>query len=106
MLSEEGIENSWSRHQQNHILLRDGLNNLGINYLVDEASRLPQLNSVLIPQDQDDLGVRSSLLKNYNIDIGAGLGPLEGKIWRIGLMGHTSRKENIELLLSAIKETL
>ena len=86
--------------------LRDGLNKLGIDYLVDEASRLPQLNSVIIPQDQDDLGVRSSLLDNYNIDIGAGLGPLEGKIWRIGLMGHTSRKENIELLLSALKDTL
>ena len=55
---------------------------------------------------QDDLGVRSSLLKNYNIDIGAGLGPLEGKIWRIGLMGYTSRKDNIELLLSALKDTL
>jgi alanine-glyoxylate transaminase/serine-glyoxylate transaminase/serine-pyruvate transaminase len=106
MLREEGIENSWIRHQQNHILLRDGLNNLGIDYLVDEASRLPQLNSVLIPQDQDDSGVRSSLLKNYNIDIGAGLGPLEGNIWRIGLMGYTSRKENIELLLSALKNTL
>ncbi|MCH2262474.1 MAG: alanine--glyoxylate aminotransferase family protein [Candidatus Thioglobus autotrophicus] len=106
MLAEEGVENSWSRHQQNHTLLRDGLNKLGINYLVDEASRLPQLNSVLIPQDQDDLEVRSSLLKNYNIDIGAGLGPLEGKIWRIGLMGYTSRKDNIELLLSALKKTL
>ena len=106
MLAEEGVENSWNRHQQNHIHLRDGLNKLGINYLVDEASRLPQLNSVLIPQDQDDLEVRSSLLKNYNIDIGAGLGPLEGKIWRIGLMGYTSRKDNIELLLSALKKTL
>jgi len=106
MLSEEGIENSWNRHQQNHILLRDGLNSLGIDYLVDEANRLPQLNRVLIPQNQDDLGVRSSLLKNYDIDIGAGLGPLEGKIWRIGLMGYTSRKENIERLLSALKETL
>ena len=106
MLTEEGIENSWSRHQRNHILLRDGLNKLGIDYLVDEASRLPQLNSIIIPQDQDDLGVRSSLLDNYNIDIGAGLGPLEGKIWRIGLMGHTSRKENIEILLSALKDTL
>jgi alanine-glyoxylate transaminase/serine-glyoxylate transaminase/serine-pyruvate transaminase len=77
-----------------------------IRCLVEAVYKLRQLNSVLIPQDQDDLGVRSSLLKNYNIDIGAGLGPLEGKIWRIGLMGHTSRKENIELLLSALKETL
>ena len=101
-----GIENSWNRHQQNHILLRDGLNNLGINYLVDEASRLPQLNSVLIPQDQDDLSVRSSLIKNYNIDIGAGLGPLEGNIWRIGLMGYSSRRENVTLLLTALKELL
>ena len=106
MLTEEGLENSWNRHQQNHQLLRDGLQTLGISYLVDESSRLPQLNSVIIPEGLSDEGVRNSLLANYNIDIGAGLGALAGKIWRIGLMGYTSRKENIENLLSAMKETL
>ena len=106
MLTEEGLENSWNRHQQNHQLLRDGLQPLGISYLVDESCRLPQLNSVIIPEGMSDEGVRNSLLANYNIDIGAGLGALAGKIWRIGLMGYTSRKENIERLLSAMKETL
>ena len=106
MLTEEGLENSWSRHQKNHQLLRDGLQTLGISYLVDESSRLPQLNSVIIPEGLSDEEVRNSLLANYNIDIGAGLGILGGKIWRIGLMGYTSRKENIENLLSAMKETL
>ena len=106
MLTEEGLENSWQRHQDNHILLRDGLQNLGINFLVDESSRLPQLNSIFIPKNTDDEKVRSSLINKYNIEIGAGLGVLSGKIWRIGLMGHTSRKENIELCLAALKETL
>jgi alanine-glyoxylate transaminase/serine-glyoxylate transaminase/serine-pyruvate transaminase len=73
---------------------------------VEELSRLPQLNSVIIPDNLNDEEVRNSLLANYNIDIGAGLGALAGKIWRIGLMGYTSRKENIENLLSAMKETL
>ena len=106
MLTEEGLENSWNRHQENHQLLRDGLQNFGIHYLVEESSRLPQLNSVIIPDGLNDKEVRNSLLANYNIDIGAGLGALAGKIWRIGLMGYTSRKENIERLLSAMKETL
>jgi alanine-glyoxylate transaminase/serine-glyoxylate transaminase/serine-pyruvate transaminase len=106
MLTEEGLENSWNRHQENHQLLRDGLQNFGIHYLVEESSRLPQLNSVIIPDGLNDEEVRNSLLANYNIDIGAGLGALAGKIWRIGLMGYTSRKENIERLLSAMKETL
>ena len=97
MLTEEGLENSWSRHKENHLLLKAGLSELGISYLVDESSRLPQLNSVYIPEGSDDAQVRSSLINDFNIEIGAGLGDLAGKIWRIGLMGHTSRKENVEL---------
>jgi alanine-glyoxylate transaminase/serine-glyoxylate transaminase/serine-pyruvate transaminase len=106
MLCEEGLENSWKRHQQNHQLLRDGLSELGINYLVEKSSRLPQLNSVFIPEGVNDAEVRSSLLNDYNMEIGSGLGNLAGKIWRIGLMGYTSRKENIELCLSALKKTI
>ena len=106
MLTEEGLENSWARHRENHLQLRDGLSALGINYLVDESSRLPQLNSVYIPDGSDDAKVRSSLINDFNIEIGAGLGDLAGKIWRIGLMGHTSRKENVELCLKALKEVL
>ena len=106
MLTEEGLENSWSRHKENHLLLKAGLSELGISYLVDESSRLPQLNSVYIPEGSDDAQVRSSLINDFNIEIGAGLGDLTGKIWRIGLMGHTSRKENVELCLKALKEVL
>ena len=106
MLTEEGLENSWSRHKENHLLLKAGLSELGISYLVDESSRLPQLNSVYIPEGSDDAQVRSSLINDFNIEIGAGLGDLAGKIWRIGLMGHTSRKENVELCLKALKKVL
>lgn len=106
MLTEEGLENSWSRHKENHLLLKAGLSELGISYLVDESSRLPQLNSVYIPEGSDDAQVRSSLISDFNIEIGAGLGDLAGKIWRIGLMGHTSRKENVDLCLKALKGVL
>ena len=106
MLTEEGLENSWTRHHENHLLLKDGLCKLGIHYLVDESSRLPQLNSVYIPEGSDDAKVRSTLINDFNIEIGAGLGDLADKIWRIGLMGHTSRKENVDLCLAALQEAL
>ncbi len=106
MLTEDGLESYWARHKENHLLLRDGLSKLGIEYLVDESCRLPQLNSVYIPDGADDEKVRSSLMNDFTIEIGAGLGDLAGKIWRIGLMGHTSRKENVELCLSALKKIL
>ncbi len=106
MILEEGVENSWVRHQKNHELLRDGLETMGINFLVKKEDRLPQLNSVLIPDGVDDAQVRSILLNDYNLEIGAGLGVYAGKVWRIGLMGYASRKENVTLCLSALKETL
>ncbi len=106
MLTEEGLENSWVRHQTNHELLRNGLEAMGINFLVDKADRLPQLNSIFIPEGADDAQVRTTLLNDYNLEIGAGLGAYAGKVWRIGLMGHSSRKENITLCLAALKETL
>ncbi len=106
MVSEEGIENSWDRHQKNHEELRDGLEAMGINFLVNKENRLPQLNSVIIPDGVDDAAVRSTLLNDYNLEIGAGLGAYAGKVWRIGLMGYASRKENITLCLSALKQTL
>ncbi len=106
MLSEEGLENAWNRHQTNHEILRDGLEAIGINFLVNKANRLPQLNSVFIPQGTEDASIRADLLNNYNLEIGAGLGTYAGKVWRIGLMGHASRAENIALCLSALKNTL
>lgn len=102
----EGEANVYKRHMDNHLALVGGLNKLGINMLVDESCRLPMLNSVLIPEGVDDAGVRKALLKEHKIEIGAGLGPLAGKIWRIGLMGHTARPENVEKLLVALKAVL
>ena len=104
LVLNEGLERRWQRHYDNHILLRDGLEELGLRFLVKEEFRLPMLNSVLIPDSIDDKYVRSTLLNNYNIEIGAGLGEFAGKIWRIGLMGESSSQQNIELLLGALKE--
>lgn len=106
MMCEEGVENAWARHQTNHEFLRDGLEAMGMNYLVKKEDRLPQLNSVFIPQGVDEAAVRTTLLNDYNLEIGAGLGTLAGQVWRIGLMGHTSRKENITLCLAALKDVL
>ena len=106
MITEEGLENSWARHKANHLELKAGLEAMGINFLVNEADRLPQLNTVFIPEGVDDAAVRATLLNDYNLEIGAGLGAYAGKVWRIGLMGHSSRKENITLCLAALKEVL
>ena len=79
---------------------------MGLSFVVDEAYRLPQLNSVTIPEGIDEAVVRSRLLNEFNLEIGAGLGALAGKVWRIGLMGHSSRKENIFLCLSALETVM
>lgn len=106
MLKNEGLENSWARHKKNHLALRAGLEAMGLTFVVDEASRLPQLNAVTIPEGVDDAAVRSQLLNEFNLEIGAGLGALAGKVWRIGLMGYSSRSENVILCLSALEATL
>ncbi|HEY9049896.1 MAG TPA: alanine--glyoxylate aminotransferase family protein [Gammaproteobacteria bacterium] len=106
MLKDEGIENAWKRHMDNHLALRAGLEAMGLNFVVKEKHRLPQLNSVTIPKGVDDAAVRSQLLNQFNLEIGAGLGALAGKVWRIGLMGHSSRAENIILCLSALEAVL
>jgi alanine-glyoxylate transaminase/serine-glyoxylate transaminase/serine-pyruvate transaminase len=79
---------------------------MGLLFVVDKADRLPQLNAVTIPEGVDDAKVRSRLLKEYNLEIGAGLGALAGKVWRIGLMGHSSRAENILLCIGALESVL
>jgi alanine-glyoxylate transaminase/serine-glyoxylate transaminase/serine-pyruvate transaminase len=106
LLKEEGLENAWARHRRNYEALKAGLEAMGLKYLVKEEARLPQLNSVYIPEGIDDLTVRKTLLTDYNIEIGAGLGPLAGKIWRFGLMGYSSQPENVLLLLSALSAVL
>ncbi|MFP4062170.1 MAG: pyridoxal-phosphate-dependent aminotransferase family protein [Halochromatium sp.] len=102
MLCEEGLEPSWARHRQHHLALRAGLEALGLELLVPEAERLPQLNTVAIPDGIDDARLRRGLLEAFNLEIGAGLGDLAGKAWRIGLMGYSCRAENILLCLSAL----
>ena len=106
MLQEEGLENAWTRHQSNHLALRAGLEAMGLTFIVNEADRLPQLNAVSIPAGVDDAEVRGRLLNEYNLEIGAGLGALAGKVWRIGLMGHASRAENILLCVGALEAIL
>ncbi|WP_407331549.1 pyridoxal-phosphate-dependent aminotransferase family protein [Enterovibrio sp. 27052020O] len=106
MLKQEGLENAWQRHRDMHELLKVELESLGIRFLVDEAYRLPQLNAVSVPEGIDDANVRGRLLNDYNLEIGAGLGALAGKAWRIGLMGYTARKENIALCAKALKDVL
>jgi len=106
LLREEGLENAWARHRGNYEALKAGLEAMGLRYLVREDARLPQLNAVHIPEGIDDLTVRKTLLADYNIEIGAGLGPLAGKVWRFGLMGYSSRAENVLLLLSGLSAVL
>ncbi|WP_338728647.1 alanine--glyoxylate aminotransferase family protein [Shewanella baltica] len=106
MLAAEGLENAWKRHHEMHLVLRAGLEKLGLNFVVAEDYRLPQLNTVYIPAGVDDAAVRTRLLKDYNLEIGAGLGALAGKAWRIGLMGFGARRENVSLCLKALEEVL
>ena len=106
MLKEEGLEASHARHAAAHQQLKAGLEPMGISFVVPEANRLPQLNTVIIPEGVDDAEVRSRLLNEYNLEIGSGLGALAGKVWRIGLMGDSARKEKVLFCLAALKEVL
>lgn len=106
ILHEEGLEKAWSRHKGNHEILKKGLEALGLSFYVEPAVRLPQLNAVSIPPGAEDSELRRRLLNDFGLEIGAGLGPLAGKIWRIGLMGFSSNLKNVMLCLGAIEETL
>jgi len=106
LLQEEGLETSWRRHMSNHKRLVDGVESLGLQLSVPEPERIPHLNAVSIPVGADDAAVRSKLLNEFNLEIGAGLGPLAGKIWRIGLMGHSSRAKNVIYCVNALRELL
>jgi len=106
MLKNEGLENSWARHAAMHEKLKAGLEEMGITFVVEESVRLPQLNSVWIPEGFDDATVRSELLNTYNLEIGAGLGDFAGKVWRIGLMGFSAKEENVLFCLAALKKVL
>lgn len=103
MLREEGLEASWARHQRNHKALRAGLETLGLKFLVEEPYRLPQMNAVYVMPGLDEAEVRRRLLTEFNIEIGAGLGTLAGKIWRFGIMGYSCKMENVMLCLCALE---
>ncbi len=104
LIIQEGLPTVFTRHRDAHEHLVEGLEKIGLSMAVAAESRLPMLNAVIIPQGADDLSIRKKLLLDHDIEIGAGLGPLAGKIWRIGLMGHTARKDNVDRLLYALEK--
>ena len=103
---EEGLENRFKRHQSNHELLRDGLESMGFEYLVEKTYRLPMLNAVKTPAGVDEAVIRKRLLEEYNIEVGGGLGPFAGKLWRIGLMGESCDVNHVNMLLAALRQLL
>jgi alanine-glyoxylate transaminase/serine-glyoxylate transaminase/serine-pyruvate transaminase len=106
VLHEEGLEASWKRHERNHRALKAGLHALGIDYTAAEGHQLPMLNAVRIPAGIDDVATRKMLLSEFGIEIGGGLGEFKGKVWRIGLMGVTSKSANVLLFLAALEQCL
>lgn len=106
MLLEEGLEQSWARHRAMHERLRDGLESLGLEMAVAPEARLPMLNAVKVPEDVEDARVRQLMLEEYGLEISAGLGPMKGKIWRIGLMGNGCRPDYVDRCLEALAASL
>ncbi|MCH7535284.1 MAG: alanine--glyoxylate aminotransferase family protein [Bacteroidetes bacterium] len=106
LLHEEGLENAWARHKTNHEKLKTGLEGLGLSFFVKEEDRLPQCNTITIPEGVDDAALRSKLLNDHSLEIGGGLGPMAGKIWRIGLMGAASSEENVDKCVNALEVEL
>ncbi len=106
LVLDEGLEACFARHTLNHKALKAGLAAIGIKYSAQEGHQLPMLNAVHIPEGIDDVTVRKALLERFGIEIGGGLGAYKGKVWRIGLMGYGSRKNNVLLLLSSLEQLL
>ncbi len=106
IIAEEGLETRIQRHALNHRALVAGIETMGLSMLVPESERLTMLNAICIPDGVNDLKIRKTLLNEFGIEIGAGLGALSGKIWRVGLMGHSSRRRNVLLFLAALETVL
>jgi alanine-glyoxylate transaminase/serine-glyoxylate transaminase/serine-pyruvate transaminase len=106
LVIEEGLEARFARHRRNAEMLWDGLEALDLTMLVPLEFRLPTLSTPTLPPSIDDMAIRRRLLDEYNIEISGGFGPLKGKVWRIGLMGFSSRQENVTLLLAALRQLL
>jgi len=104
MVAEEGLDARWARHLLHHRALRAGLEAMGLDYIPSHS--LPNLNAVRVPEGVDDLMVRQRLLADFDIEIGAGLGPFAGKAWRIGIMGSSCTRRNVILLLGALETIL
>jgi len=103
---EEGLEARWQRHRQNAAALQAGLGAMGLKFVAQEGHRLPQVSAVEAPAGIDEAAIRTALIRTYNMEIGAGLGPFKGKVWRIGLMGESSRRNNVVLVLGALEQLL
>ena len=106
IIEEEGLEKRYERHRRNHLALVKGVEAMGLKMLVDEPYRLWSLNTVKIPEGIDDAKVRKTLLEQYNLEIGGGLGVLKGKIWRVGIMGYSSSEANVLFFLTVLEQTL
>lgn len=106
LVLEEGLEKRFERHKQNHLLLKEELEALGFEFIVEEPYRLPMLNAVKLPAGVDDAKTRRRLLDEYNIEVGGGLGDFAGKIWRVGLMGNSSTPNHVNQLVGALREIL
>lgn len=106
LVYEEGLEARFERHRSNSALLWDGLETLGLRLPVPERCRLPSLTTVLVPEGMDEAAIRGRLLNEHNIEIAGGLGAFKGKVWRIGLMGYSSRREHVLVLLAALAHLL
>lgn len=106
LVQEEGLEQRFARHSANSALLWEELEGLGLKLIVPVDYRLPTLTTVAVPEGVDDAEIRRRLLNEYNIEIAGGLGVFKGKVWRIGLMGYSSRRENVILLISALTRLL
>lgn len=102
----EGLEGRWRRHEQNHLALKQGLAGIGLQLASEEKHQLWMLNAVAVPEGVDEADVRRSLLTDFSIEIGAGLGPLKGRIWRVGLMGESSRRQNVDAFTYALSSIL
>lgn len=102
----EGLENTFKRHEQLGKALHGGLEAMGLDLHVDEQYRLPQLTSVIVPEGINEAEIRTELLQDYSLEIGAGLGELNGKIWRIGLMGHSCQPNNVITVLTLLEQLL
>jgi len=106
ILKEEGREQAWQRHQRHHEALAAGLDGLGLSLFVEKNARLPQLNAVSVPAGVDESDVRRRLLEEHGIEVGAAYGELAGRVWRVGLMGHSARSENVVYFLDSLGNVL